>query len=325
MAFAVSAYSETPFSAEPSDVTVIPIGLSLSTQTGNFITQANADASVTGSSITSLLGQADAFSLVVVSVIGVSASIVSGNEDAFTDITVEVTSAGSLNVVNQIFEQDTLAAFGEAPFATESPSTFTPANVIITGTANIIPTSIALSVITGNEDTEADANVPVTGNNLITGAGQVFAGTVVDISVTGIPLNIDLGTPIITPNTIAQITGQSLNTFIGNETIQANADVSVIGIDLNSQIDSVFVTGTVNISLTGTPLTTVVGTVDNNSTYTVSGTQLTTAIGQATADDASAEIIGVSATTSVGSVKFIIWSQVDTGTEVTWTDVDLAA
>ena len=39
MAFAVNAYSETPFSAEPSDIVIVPIGLSLSAQTGNFITQ----------------------------------------------------------------------------------------------------------------------------------------------------------------------------------------------------------------------------------------------------------------------------------------------
>jgi hypothetical protein len=50
MAFAVNAYSETPFSAEPSDVIAYPLGTNVSSQTGNFTTQANAEVNVTGNS-----------------------------------------------------------------------------------------------------------------------------------------------------------------------------------------------------------------------------------------------------------------------------------
>ena len=140
MALGVSAYSETPFAADPADVIAYPSGINLSAQTGNFATQGNANVDVTGISISPTLGQAIEIITVDVFVDGVSASIVSGNEDAFTDITVQVTSAGKLNVVNQIFTQDTLTAFGEAPFATQSPSTFTAPNVTVTGTAEIIST-----------------------------------------------------------------------------------------------------------------------------------------------------------------------------------------
>jgi hypothetical protein len=174
MALGVSAYSETPFAADPADVIAYPSGINLSAQTGNFATQADANVDVTGISISPTVGQVVAFSLVIVSVTGVSASIVSGNEDAFTDITVQVTSAGKLTVVNQIFTQDTLTAFGEAPFATQSPSTFTAPNVTVTGTANIIPTGIALTTFIGNEDTDADADVSVTGSSLTTSAGRCF-------------------------------------------------------------------------------------------------------------------------------------------------------
>jgi hypothetical protein len=51
MAFAVNAYSETPFSAEPSDVIAYPLGTNVSSQTGNFTTQANAEVNVTGNSV----------------------------------------------------------------------------------------------------------------------------------------------------------------------------------------------------------------------------------------------------------------------------------
>jgi hypothetical protein len=77
--------------------------------------------------------------------------------------------------------QDTLTAFGEAPFATQSPSTFTAPNVTVTGTAEIIPTGIALTTFIGNEDTDADADVSVTGSSLTTSAGNAFAGALVDV------------------------------------------------------------------------------------------------------------------------------------------------
>jgi hypothetical protein len=104
MALGVSAYSETPFAADPADVIAYPSGINLSAQTGNFVTQGNANVDVTGISISPTTGQANAFSIVDVLLNGVKLNVVTGNEDAFTDITVEVTSAGQLTVVNQIFD-----------------------------------------------------------------------------------------------------------------------------------------------------------------------------------------------------------------------------
>jgi len=46
MALGVSAYTETPFGADPADVIAYPLGINLSAQIGNFTTQANADVSV---------------------------------------------------------------------------------------------------------------------------------------------------------------------------------------------------------------------------------------------------------------------------------------
>ena len=325
MAFAINAYSETPFTSEPSDVIAYPLGTNVTSQIGNFTTQANADVSVTDNSVTSSTGQAVAFSLVIVPVSGINANIVTGNEDAFTDITVEVTSAGQLTVVNQIFEQDTLTAFGEAPFATQSPSTFTPVNVTVTGTADIALTGIPLNIVTGNEIPTGNANVSVTGINLNSSVGEVYAASLVTVEVTGIPLTSSIGDETVIIDVTFSVTGQQLNSLIGNETAFTDVDVTVTGNSLDSTIADVSVTGTANLSLTGIPLTTAVGTVDHNSTYTVSGEQLTTAIGQAEADDASAEITGISLTTATGTVKFIIWSEVDTGTDVNWTEVDIAA
>ena len=147
MALGVSAYTETPFGADPADVIAYPSGINLSAQTRNFVTQGNANVDVTGSSISSTVNSVAAFSAVEVFVDGFSLNAVTGNEDAFTDITVEVTSAGQLNVFNKIFEQDTLTAFGEDPFASQSSSTFNPVNVIVTGELNAIAFATGISLI----------------------------------------------------------------------------------------------------------------------------------------------------------------------------------
>ena len=150
MALGVSAYSETPFGAEASDVIAYPSGIALTSQQGNSIAQANADVSVSGIDLTSSAGQTNAFSLVIVPVTGINLNSASGNEEAFTDITVEVTSAGNLTVTNITSYEDTLTAFAEAPFASESPATISPVNVITTGDANNAVTGTPLSIVTGN-------------------------------------------------------------------------------------------------------------------------------------------------------------------------------
>jgi hypothetical protein len=47
--------------------------------------------------------------------------------------------------------------------------------------------------------------------------------------------------------------------------------------------------------------------------------------GQAIADDASAEVTGIAMTMTMGSVKNIMWTEVNTGTIQPWTEVDTAA
>jgi hypothetical protein len=326
MAFAVNAYSETPFSAEPSDSTVVVSGLQ--------ITSAEGSITITG------------------------------------ELGVNVFPTGqTLTVVNQIFEQDTLTAFGEAPFATQSPSIFTAPNVTVTGTANIIPTGIALTTFIGNEDTDADADVSVTGSGLTTSAGDVFAGTVVDIDVTGIQSNIDLGTPIVTPNTIAQITGQSLNTQIGivdpspdamvtgvgvtatasigsvvigtanvdvtgiqltaslgTPLTLANADVEVTGSSLNTFIGEETIQANANVDVTGSSITGVVGDITPISTYSVTGIGISAVIDSVVVEaNADVPVTGSDLTVNTISPNIIAWAEVDTGTPVTWTTVDLAA
>jgi hypothetical protein len=282
MALGVSAYSETPFGAEPSDNTVVVSGIQSTVSLGSI-------------TITGELG-----------------------------VNVPLTGQ-SLSVTNITSYEDTLTAFAEAPFASESPSTISPVNVIATGTADIAVTGTPLNIVTGNEVPVGNADVLVTGINLTTSAGQLDAFALVEVPVTGINLTSQIGDETVTGDANVSVIGKQLNSFIGNETAFTDVDVTVTGNSLTSAIENVSITGTGNVSLTGIQLTTAVGDVDHNSTYTVSGIDLTTAIGQATADDASAEVTGVSATISTGSVNITGWSQIDPGVINVWTEVDKAA
>jgi len=115
--------------------------------------------------------------------------------------------------------------------------------------------------------------------------------------------------------------------IVQSVTVTANADVSVTGQELTMQENAPDVTGDANISLTGFALSTSLGTavLDALTPAEVTGQELTMQEGTATADDASAEITGLSMSMAQGSVKNVIWNPVDTGTISPWTEVDTAA
>jgi hypothetical protein len=113
--------------------------------------------------------------------------------------------------------------------------------------------------------------------------------------------------------------------IVQSVTVTANADIQVSGNSLTSLIGNEEITGDANVSLTGIGLTSTVADVEAISIYTVSGSELTTAVGQATADDASAETTGVSATISTGFVNVTAWSEINPGVTNVWTEVDKAA
>ena len=101
------------------------------------------------------------------------------------------------------------------------------------------------------------------------------------------------------------ITGQALSITEGNLNLDANTIASP----------------------TGQLLTATEGTLtlDANTLVDLTGQAMTMQEGTATADDASAEITGLSMSMSLGTVKNIMWSEVNTGTTQPWTEVDTAA
>ena len=104
---------------------------------------------------------------------------------------------------------------------------------------------------------------------------------------------------------IANPTGQALTSNLGSVSITANADVGITGQELTAT------EGTL--------------TLDANTLVDLTGQAMTMQEGTATADDASAEITGLSLSMSLGTVKNIMWSEVNTGITQPWTEVDTAA
>ena len=328
MAFAVSSYSETPFGADPSNVIAYPQGSQLTTSVGASSTQGNNNIEVTGTQLTFTNGGAVAGSSVLVTPSAAGQLTTSIGAETI-NVGVPITGQ-ELSISNKEFTQDTLTAFAQAPFGALSPSTFEVpiVDVFTTTGAGTLPSFLLQSTL-GTFSVSADGNVSVvvTEHTMNTSIGGVSVTGIANVPVTGSQMTMTLGgESAFTDHTVA-VTGQQLTMSIGEETSVGNADAVVTGISLTSTIGNVSLTANADVSVTGISSTLSQGTAIciPNSLIDVTGNQLSTFIGQVETFDASAEVTGMSASTSIGSVKITSWQEVDPGVSNGWSEVDLAA
>lgn len=326
MALGVTAYSEAPISAEASDVIVYPLGIELTTQENSGIIIADANVSVTGQALTSNLGTADGSSFVLVDLTG---QALSSNLGTVTEVPIgqQVDVTGfelTANASNPT--HDTLTAFGEAPFATLSPATFNIPVEVEATTGGIVGT-FPLPMSLGDVAITGTANLTLTGEALTSNLGSVAITADANVDITGQELTAAEGTAVLDANTFATVSGEAMTVEEGTVVASANADVSVTGQELTMQENAPSITGDANVSATGIGFTANLGTavLDANTLVDLTGQAMTMQEGQAEADDASAEVTGISMTMAQGSLKNVIWTKVNTGTTVSWTEVDTAA
>jgi hypothetical protein len=316
MALGVTAYSEAPFSAEPSNVIAYPSGIELTVQENSGIVNIDVDVSVTGTSLVSAVGTATAFSLVEVQATG---QALTSNLGTVTEVPLgqQVDLIGFdliANVANST--HDTLTAFGEAPFATLSPATFNiPVGIEATvgGIVGTFPLPMSLGNVT---EITGDALVPLTGFDLTMQENDVSIEANVVVSITGEPLTITQGTAQgFTDVTTEDVTGIAMTMAQGSVAITGNADLTLSGFDLTMQENTPTVTGDANISITGQAMTATLNSivVDLNQQVDVTGFDLTMQEGTATAPDSLAILTGIEMTMAEGSIQNIIWNPVDTG------------
>ena len=326
MALGVTAFSEAPFSAEASDVIAYPSGIELTAQKNSGIINIDVNVPVTGTPLVSTVGDAIGSAFVLVETTGQS---LSSNLGTVTEVPIgqQVDVTGfelTANASNPT--HDTLTAFGEAPFATLSPATFNiPVEVEATtgGIAGTFPLPMSLGdvAITGT------ANLTLTGQEITSNLGSVSITANSNASITGEVMTIADGTAVLDANTFTTVTGEAMTAEEGTVSITANSDAAVTGQEMTMQENAPSVIGDANVPLTALPMTANLGTavLDANTLVDLTGQAMTMQEGTATAPDSLAILTGIEMTMAQGSVKNIMWSEVNTGTTQPWTEVDTAA
>lgn len=274
MAFGNTAYSEAAFSAEDNNAIAYPQGSVLTGSVGASGTEGDNNIELTGIQATITNAGVVAGSSVLVSVTGSQLTSSIGEEDI--NVGVPVTGQ-QLSITNKTSTQDTLTAFGESPFATLSPSTFNIPSVTVEATtgAGSLP-NFQLNLSLGTYSVSADGNVSVivTEHTMNTSVGDVSITGIANVSVTGTQMTMTLGDESAFTDHTVEVTGQQLTMSMGEEVPTADANVSLTGIQLTSSIGDV--EQETRYAVTGIQMSTSVGsvTVTGTADIDVTGIQL---------------------------------------------------
>ena len=211
-------------------------------------------------------------------------------------------------------------------------------------TVDAFPSGIELTTIAGTVDIDPDASV--TGIELTSATGTLLGynrqgwgrfywgeevwngdGIAANASVTGqeLTLALDSVTPIANAN--IDITGEILTIEEGEVDPSPDATVTGIGMTCDLAVGTVII-GTANVDVTGTELTMTLASVEAEAiTFAdVTGIALTLDLGTAFGG-ASVEVdtTGNILTIAQNSISVQSWTKINTGTVVTWTEIDTAA
>ena len=185
--------------------------------------------------------------------------------------------------------------------------------------------STALSISEGELDPNPD--VELSGLQLNISLNSVSIIGDASLSLIGQQLNISQGTVEGIPNTIADLTGQQLNVAEGEVDPSPDATVVGIGMTVGLSIGTVVI-GTGNVTLTGQQINIAQGTAigDANTIASVTGIGLNIAVGTVFAGGTSIiEVTGNGLTIALNSINNQIWTEINTGTDATWIEIDTAA
>ena len=180
----------------------------------------------------------------------------------------------------------------------------------------------------GTVDIQAGGNVFVNAseNGLQTFIGEAEEIIAVEILVDGLSMSTNIGNESTVANANVDLTGIELTTSIQSVDIDLNTPVDVTGQQLLTSIGNEEAFTDVVVSTTGISATFEVNDVTLISKYEVTGNLIQGSLGIVTIEaTADVNVTGIDLTTAIGSPNIIAWAEVDTGTPVTWNEVDLAA
>jgi hypothetical protein len=184
------------------------------------------------------------------------------------------------------------------------------------------------NIITGDEDAFTDVLVVVTtAGSLQTAVNSVGTSANSDHEIAAsLLINSVTGDVAIEGNGLVELTGVSTATAIGDAEAGLLTEVQVTGVSVTTFIGDEDITGNASVTLTGVTATGNVGDIVPVSGYDVTGSSASVVNGEVTiTGSAVVAPTGTGLTVSTISPNIIAWAEVDTGTPVTWTPVDLAA
>jgi hypothetical protein len=274
---------------------VILQGLQLNISEGTV--DVSPDAAVTGQQINTSLNNVFAFGLAVVSPTGLQLNISQGTADAEPDAIVTGQqlniSLDNVTITAEINSGWGRRGWGIFDWGSDGLSVITS----VTGQQ--------LNISQGDESSSANADVPVF-SIVNAGWGQVAWGTQ-DWGQGELNINLTIAEGEVDPSPDATVTG--------------------IGMTVSLAVGTVVI-GTANVSVTGEQLNIAQGTAEGipNTIASVTGIGLNIAIGTVFAGGTSViEVTGNGLTIALNSINNQIWTEINTGTDATWIEIDTAA
>lgn len=274
---------------------VILQGFQLNISQGDV--DASPDAMVTGLQLNTSLNSVQAFGLAIVNVTGQQLNISEGIADASPDAIVSGEqlniSLDSVTITAEINSGWGRLGWGIYDWGSDGLSVI----VSITGQQ--------LNISQGDETTQANADVPVfsiapVGWGVVGWGEQGWNASEVDLTQSIVEGEVD-------PSPDATVTG--------------------IGMTVSLAVGTVVI-GTANVSVIGEQLNISQGTAEGipNTLASVTGIGLNIAVGTVFAGGTSIIIpTGNGLTITLNSINNQIWTEVNTGTDATWTEIDTAA
>jgi len=146
-------------------------------------------------------------------------------------------------------------------------------------------------------------------------------------NTTGIQINVSVGTVDAKPVTIAEPSGIELTVEEG--TVDPSPDATVVGIGLTASVAlGSVIEADANVSVTGIGLEIAQGQAELDAVTFASpaGQQLNISLNSVVAGaSAEVDVTGNQLTITSGSINVQSWQIVDTGSSVTWNEIDTAA
>jgi hypothetical protein len=301
-----------------SDELVVTSSVAAQTSVNSVTTEANANVFPTTLSATVTLQGAVAGASALVLPQGIGLNITT--EDVSIGIGVSVTSvSASTDITGVTIDDQYLIGSG---WGRETWGSF-----VWGDNYSVQLNGISLSVIIGDEDAFTDIIVAVSETTLQTSVNSVGTSANSDHEIAAsLLINSITGDVGIEGNGLVELTGISTATAIGDAVAGLLTEVQVTGVSLTTFIGDEDITGNASVTLTEVTATVAPGQLTYIASYDVTGSSSSILNGEVTITGSAVVVpTGTGLTVSTISPNIIAWAEVDTGTPVTWTPVDLAA